>query len=531
MTPSRLASPFSPKAGAASPSASGVVKDTPLNINSRRSFASGFRKPPPKPKHMDSQIDFEPIVSEDPTMDSQVLTEHQKEVKERQSETATLFSNVGVTRAGKGKKPVPRFVDEGPSSTDASSVGLGGDGQKDSSDDVLVDEMEVSRVEETQPETGANETASFISGMSNGDSNPQLLPTKADESEESSFVPSSEEVGEQSFEIASPSKEDWEDEDVEMDDTPADETPEDSDDSNILSDPPSVEEDDFVDAPDHPPSDQDGSVPEKSGKESMGTSASTSSPEISEEASPVSMIPSSTQSDEDKEVSNASGHSSPDAQIIDEERASHGLPATPKSVRVKKGKRGSVLAGLSISPDILDTIIISGDGPAAPSPYRTRSARLAQDKTAEKAAGRSVETTPSKGTKSSKLAQENVAEKAGERLTEGTPSKGFKAAKQAQGKAVQQRETTPSKSSKAAKQAQENVVQKGEATPSRASKSAKQVQRTPVEKKPGEATPSKSKSPRQSSKFSPPRTRSSAKKGVAGTPRIAALSEPGLFPL
>lgn len=517
-TPSRLASPFSPRAGTSSPSASGVVKDTPLNPNSRRSVASGLRKPPSKPKHMDSQIDFAPIETEDPTIDSQVLTEHQKEIKERQSETATLFSNLGAAKLDKGKKPmVSRLLDETPSSVAASSAGLGGDGQRDSDDVPVVadDDMEISRISETQPEVesslGQNETVSFISRMSNGDSSPQFL-TKSG-GEDSSAAPSSDGL-EQSFGMDSPSKADWEeDEDVDMtDDTPADQIPEDSDASNILSDPPSIEDDDFVDAPDHPPSDEEGSpAPKKKGKRLMEIAVEVSPPEASTEGSPVSMIPSTQSSEykEDPEDGSESGHSSPDAQIIDEERASHGLPATPKPSKGKrKGKHATAAASSNSQPEILDTIVISEESPVTSSPYRTRSTRLSQGKAVERAASGSVEATPSKN-KASKPAQETTAEKT-------------------TGKTVA---TTPSKSSRAVKRVQEKTVEKTEVTPSKRSKSGKQVQRTPAEKgKSAETTPSKnSKSPGQPIKFSPPRTRSSAKKGAAETPRVAALLEPGLL--
>ena len=53
------------------------------------------RKPSSKPRHDDSQIEFAPIESSSPLPrpeDSQLLTEHQKEVKTRQNQDAQLFA-------------------------------------------------------------------------------------------------------------------------------------------------------------------------------------------------------------------------------------------------------------------------------------------------------------------------------------------------------------------------------------------------------------------------------------------------------
>lgn len=448
-TPSRLASPFREPRGTASPGPSVLVKDTP--VNSRRTPGSA-RKTPTRPKHMDSQIEFAEIESGGSMPDSQVLTEHQKEVKERQSEAArTLFSGLGVVGKGKEKekerKPVPAFAVDSPTS------GQGGV--------AISDEMDISRIEETQPSQELNETASFISEMPVESSYPQFLLTKAPGEEDTSSAISSVEssVKEVSPELViGPSIiVDWgeDGEDVEM--TPADEDP----DSSIISDPPSIDED-FVDAPDHLPSEaEDSPIPSRrKGRVLVTVEVDSGAP------------------------GDINAHSSPDAQIIDEERASHGLPATPKSKGKKKARKGSEVA---VSPEMLDTVVVVARQSSG-SPYRTRSARLAEKEgTPRKLAG--GEDTPSKGVKSKQLAVED------------TPSRGARTAKQ-----------------------QEKAV---EATPSRGPK-GKPVQ----EKLAGklvEDTPSKfPKSPRQLMKFSPPRTRSSAKKGVAETPRFVML-EPGSF--
>lgn len=466
-TPSRLASPFEPRG---SP---GVVKDTPVTANSRRGFLGRM---PGRLKHMDSQIEFAPIgVGEDEeeaAIDSQVLTERQKEVRARQGE-GMVFSGLVVPGAEKGKGKGKKG-----SSEDSASVGFGGHGQSDEpAAPTISDEMEISRIKETQESPNQNETASFISGISDGGSYRQFPPTKADDGEDLAVVrePSDDGV-EESFEMVSPTKADWEDEGGDMDMTrivPADE---DSDASLALSDPPSIEDDDFVDAPDHPTRNtQDSPGRKKNSKVGLVAVAVEVPPKM--RILPFSTI-SPSQTDSDREAiksSDVSVRSSPGAQIIDEERASHGLPATPKPVKGKRRlKRGSASAPLEVSPDILDTITISGESPTSSS-HQTR-------------LGKSLEATPSKP--KSKSVQQTVAEQ----LTEATPSKSSKSKSKA-------------------------------ATPSRGSRSTKQAQETPVE-----TTPSRqSKSPRQPTKASPPRTRASAKKGVAETPGFVAL-EPGMLP-
>lgn len=462
-TPSRLASPFEPRG---SP---GFVKDTPVTVNPRRGFLGGM---PGKLKHMDSQIEFAPIGAgedEEVTIDSQVLTEHQKEVRTRQG-GGMVFSGLELAGAGKGKGKGKKAGVE-----DLASVG---DGQSDEpAAPTSSDEIEISRIKETQENPNQNETASFISGMSDGGSYQQFLSAGADDGDSSDVVHGPLGGLEESFEMLSPAKVDWEDEDGDMDMAEITPEDEDSDASLALSDPPSIEEDDFVDAPDHPTSNAQDSPSQKRNVKSGPTVVVKVAPKV--RILPFSTI-SPSQTDSDKEAiksSDASVQSSPGAQIIDEERASHGLPATPKPLKGKKKlKRGSASAPLVVSPDILDTITISGESPT-PSSYRTRS-------------GKSQEATPSKS-KPKLAAQQTVIEKA----AEATPSKGSKG----KGKV---------------------------ATPSRGSKSTKQAQEAPVE-----TTPSRQpKSPRQPMKSSPPRTRASAKKGVAEAPIFVAVELGMLLP-
>ncbi|KAI1415096.1 hypothetical protein F5Y13DRAFT_197102 [Hypoxylon sp. FL1857] len=66
----------------------------------------------PRPRHNDSQIEFAPIESSSPSLDaieSQLLTERQKEVRERQRESAAIFSNI---RASAEKRKSPESTSE-----------------------------------------------------------------------------------------------------------------------------------------------------------------------------------------------------------------------------------------------------------------------------------------------------------------------------------------------------------------------------------------------------------------------------------
>jgi hypothetical protein len=79
-----------------------MVKETPFNVHSRRSSTPRSRPTPaktenkPKPKHMDSQLDFVAIdgTPSFETQNSQLMTEHQKAVREKQTETAVLFPDL-----------------------------------------------------------------------------------------------------------------------------------------------------------------------------------------------------------------------------------------------------------------------------------------------------------------------------------------------------------------------------------------------------------------------------------------------------
>lgn len=83
-------------------------------ISSSRDFLTRLReaslkatKPKARLKHLDSQLDFAPIAADSqiPTMDSQLLTDHQREVRDRQQqETAELFSEICVEQTSKPRR-------------------------------------------------------------------------------------------------------------------------------------------------------------------------------------------------------------------------------------------------------------------------------------------------------------------------------------------------------------------------------------------------------------------------------------------
>ncbi|KAI5844585.1 Rap1-interacting factor 1 N terminal-domain-containing protein [Morchella snyderi] len=379
-SPLRTASPLrmvSPFRKSMSP---GMVKDTPLPT--RRTTPGSARKaPPPKLKHMDSQIEFAPVDNGSAeTIDSQVLTEHQKEVKERQRDGAAgkLFSSLVIkTEKDAGKEREVVVLEDTP-----------------------VEDMDVSRIEETQPSQRSvkdeqEETLPLISQMPE-ETNPQFLLTRPPTQESGDLGSSSEielsepelsepELSEPELsepEMDSPGTEEWEESagnDVEM----SNPTDDNSDYGSSISELPSIE-DDFVDAPDQPSS---------SPRRNMRMTV-----EIDTSPATLSTEPSSEKS----------GHSSPDAQIIDEQRASHGLPATPKTTKGRrKGKKKA-------SPEVLGTIVIASEPPASESStwYRTRSTRLAEEKGrqgslevpearegAKTSKSKSVENTPSKASK------------------------------------------------------------------------------------------------------------------------------------
>lgn len=74
---------------------------TPLSMSAENSTT-------PRPRHDDSQIQFAAIESSSPTrvLESQLLTDRQKEVRERQRENAVLYSDIQATTA-KDESPAP----------------------------------------------------------------------------------------------------------------------------------------------------------------------------------------------------------------------------------------------------------------------------------------------------------------------------------------------------------------------------------------------------------------------------------------
>ncbi|PWW76698.1 hypothetical protein C7212DRAFT_357631 [Tuber magnatum] len=109
-TPTRSgASPFKPRSRVSSPLTG--PREGLFSSRPRRSLGTrNLQNPPARPQHMDSQIEFAVIEADlagkDGFVSNSQLTERQKEVKERQSETATLFGNLNANSTSKrGKLP------------------------------------------------------------------------------------------------------------------------------------------------------------------------------------------------------------------------------------------------------------------------------------------------------------------------------------------------------------------------------------------------------------------------------------------
>lgn len=94
-----------------SPLVDSISSPTRNFLTRMKGVPSKTAKPKARLNHMDSQLDFAPIATTDSqseAIDSQLLTEHQKEVRDRQhEEAANLFSDIGLEQAGKSRKERP----------------------------------------------------------------------------------------------------------------------------------------------------------------------------------------------------------------------------------------------------------------------------------------------------------------------------------------------------------------------------------------------------------------------------------------
>ncbi|KAK3341277.1 Rap1-interacting factor 1 N terminal-domain-containing protein [Lasiosphaeria hispida] len=92
------------------PSSLSRTKKRPNHSTPKNKFSGAHRHTTPRLRHDDSQLQFAPI---EPSplgkhqMESQVLTERQKEVRERQKENATLFPDIRSSPAPKSKDKTP----------------------------------------------------------------------------------------------------------------------------------------------------------------------------------------------------------------------------------------------------------------------------------------------------------------------------------------------------------------------------------------------------------------------------------------
>lgn len=311
-TPARLAMLDGRRSRTSSPA---IVKETPYPVrsNGRRSLAP--KATPTRPKHMDSQIEFAPIESgiDEDALDSQVLTEHQKEVKQNQAEAAALFPGLGSSPVS---SPVPKSKgqakrDNRVAAPEATPMGNEDDGEEtasgfDSDPEVVQNRSqsvpktkpcEVSFVSETH--VGSPPPTSFTTTTADYSVNSELeSPRDSSSPSQSSVVPEGDDL--------------------------------------VLQDPSSDNEDDFVDAME------------------ILDGASTPPPDptdIAVEVSPpkaqYERFVASAEETSDAHSGSSLHRTSPEAQIF----AESGRPS-------RRGRKRKRVPSKS-SPEVLDTIVLS----------------------------------------------------------------------------------------------------------------------------------------------------------------------------
>jgi hypothetical protein len=349
-----------------------MIKETPYT-RSRLSFTPRNNMPTPtptktkpaKPKHMDSQLDF--IAVEDTrsfaTQDSQLMTEHQKEVREEQARTAEMFPElmVGVNR--KPKKTM-KLGSESPSAKRRTSVGASWTPEPAGEGGAKMPDPPVSFVAESQmdphPSLPTSPAPRAVSTTRKG----AWWDSKGESSEPADST------------------------DVPMADCDNDSRNGQSKDAILPSDDDEPSADNFVDAPDRFSTSEnslpvDGkSVPDDDGSPLKDI------PDIAIAIPPV-------KNSEDYAQDFPPAPHGPDAQIIAEVLSASGTPSTTRNngKRSRKRKRGTpAKQDAAESPEMLDTIVIAADTNRQSSPQRKESVEL--ERPAKRARGKEVNVTP-----------------------------------------------------------------------------------------------------------------------------------------
>ncbi|RPA92578.1 hypothetical protein L873DRAFT_1709380 [Choiromyces venosus 120613-1] len=346
-TPSRSGtSPFKSRSRVSSPLTG--PREGLLSSRPRRSLGTrNLQTTPARPKHMDSQIEFAAIetdpVGKDSSISDSQLTERQKEVKERQSETATLFGSLNANSASKrGRLP----KDSAKVTGSPRSTRLSRSPTKDSGRLRFGESLQAKRSPTDLPES----PLSKHSGIS---------MTRVPEVE-STVGPVAD------ITMDSPGAQDTEDEMIDILDDAVNEA-EMRQGSGSLS----VEDDNFVDAPEDRISsgEEVGEIPKNSANIAVEISPVQDSKVYDEGSRPGSLLTPvlSENKEENSKISEPnteldhpqSRESSPGAQIMTEERSASKLPAKRRRARPRPRRRSIVRKASESPKKVSGTIVVA----------------------------------------------------------------------------------------------------------------------------------------------------------------------------
>ncbi|CUS08597.1 unnamed protein product [Tuber aestivum] len=345
-SPSRsVASPFKPQSRVSSPLTG--PREGLFGSRPRRSLGTrNLQNPPARPKHMDSQIEFAAIetdlIGKDGFISNSQLTERQKEVKERQSETAILFGNLNANSTSKRGR-LPRDPTKAASSP--QSTRLSRSPAKDSGRSRFGESLQAKFSQSNFPESPLPKHTGNLKAHA-PETDPPAAPT-ADTAVDSPGALDTDEmidvVGVGVYEV---------------------ETRQGSSGS------PSVEDDNFVDAPEDRISsgEEVEEVPKNSANIVVEISHVQGSRVCGEESHPESRFsPASSENEEISKVcepntesdSPQSRESSPGAQIMTEERAASKLPAKRRRARARPRRRSLVRKASESPKKVSGTITVA----------------------------------------------------------------------------------------------------------------------------------------------------------------------------
>ncbi|KAA8893999.1 Rap1-interacting factor 1 N terminal-domain-containing protein [Sphaerosporella brunnea] len=378
-TPARQLFPES-KSRASTPAA--MVKETPYG-RARKTFtprshvltSTPTRSKPLKPKHMDSQLNFVAVGGAPglEAQDSQLMTEHQKEVREEQARAAEMFPELTAGASRKPKKKM-KLATGSPSPQRQASIGAS---------------------HSPEPEEAAGAAEPLVSFIAESQLDPDPQPCVTPRTSNQACK------GAQQSAIAEhPGLTDVDsDNDVNM--TACDNYSQkrhpraEALSFNLSSDSPSGD-DNFVDAQDAFPNKEttgparSSSAPEQRLSDDYEVSPSKDIAEIAVAISPVKNGEEYAPVDDSESVPDG-----PDAQIIAEVRSAAGTPPIRTNrKRSKKRKRETpVPQGSVASPKMLDTIVIAAE-PNCQSPFPRLNTAGESERPLKRARAKAIDVTP-----------------------------------------------------------------------------------------------------------------------------------------